>query len=106
MNSNCKHCQEPLPPYALHWSNTVSIAIGYCSFFCLSSALGEERALKALQKYQKETHVIDSKARSLQGEYSGMDKKHFNRGNPGNSGKRDVLRLILEDDLEEVRDRA
>lgn len=105
-NRNCHHCKEPLPLYALHFSNEAAIAKGYCSYFCLSSALGEEKALKALQKHQQRTHESDSPERSPKSEYSGMDEKQFNRGNSANSGISDTLRLILSDDPEEVRDRA
>ena len=106
MNRHCKHCKEPLPPYALHFSNEAAIAKGYCCYFCMVSTLGEEKGLKVLQKYQQKTREIDSQARSPGGEYLRMDKKQPNRGNSGNSGMSDTLRLILEDDPEEVRDRA
>ena len=106
MNNNCKHCKEPLPVRALHFSNETAIAKGYCCYFCMVSVMGETKALRALQRYLKKRVDKPQEARSQGGEYVGMDKNQHNRGNSGNSGKGDVLRLILEDDREEVRDKA
>jgi len=64
MNKHCRHCKEPLPPFALHFSNRVAIDKGYCSYFCLSSALGKEKALRVLQKCQGETHERTQDGRS------------------------------------------
>ena len=106
MNEHCRHCKEPLPTYALHFSNEAGIANGYCSYFFLLSELGDEKALKVVQKYLKKTHEIGSTGRPQRGEYSDIGKRKPNRGNSGKSGISDTLKLILSDDPEEVRDRA
>jgi len=51
-DQRCKLCEEPYPPFALHFSNRAAIEAGYCSYFCMLSDLGKEKALKALQKYR------------------------------------------------------
>jgi len=50
MNETCKLCKEPLPSKALHFSNEVAIAHGYCSWMCMISDLGEKKAMAVLQK--------------------------------------------------------
>ena len=106
MNKNCKHCKEPLPLYALHFSNEAAIAKGYCCYFCMVSIMGETKALRTLQRYLKKRVDKPQEARSQGSEYVRMDENQPNRGNSGNSGMSDTLRLILEDDREEVRDKA
>jgi hypothetical protein len=73
MNKHCKHCKEPLPPFVLHFSNEAAVDRGYCSWFCMLSALGEEKALKALQKYQEKTHENVQDGRSQSGYTIGKD---------------------------------
>ena len=50
MNGTCKLCKEPLPTQALHFSNEVAIAHGYCSWMCMISKLGEKKAMDILQE--------------------------------------------------------
>lgn len=64
MDKHCKLCKEPLPPFALHFSNTVAIEEGYCSYFCMLSALEEEKALKVLQKYPEKMRIRKQEGRS------------------------------------------
>ncbi|MBA7535163.1 hypothetical protein ES705_27416 [subsurface metagenome] len=41
-DKRCKLCEEPLPFYALHFSNKKAISLGYCSFICMLGALGDK----------------------------------------------------------------
>lgn len=50
MNNTCKLCKEPLPLKALHFSNEIAIAHGYCSWMCMVGDLGNEKALAILQE--------------------------------------------------------
>jgi hypothetical protein len=106
MNKKCRHCKEPLPPYALHFSNETAIEIGYCCYFCMSSALGEEKALKALQKYQEKAPESLQERRSQGDLKNRVNEQDQNTGNSRGKGKKSVLELILDDDAEEVGDRA
>lgn len=60
-DKHCKLCQEPLPKLALHFSNQIAIEFGYCSWMCMNSDLGEEKAYAILgnrsrQKMHKSSH--------------------------------------------------
>jgi len=67
MNKHCKHCKESLPPFALHFSNEAAIKKGYCCYFCMLSALGEEKALKVLQECHKKSQERSQERRSPTG---------------------------------------
>lgn len=88
MDKHCKLCKEPLPPFALHFSNTAAIEEGYCCYFCMLSALGEEKALSVLQKYPEKMRTRKQERRSPQGEYLGMGRNHLNKAIPPDSGKK------------------
>jgi len=50
MDETCKLCKEPLPSKALHFSNEVAIAHGYCSWMCMNADLGNDKAMAILQE--------------------------------------------------------
>ena len=50
MIETCKLCTEPIPVKALHFSNEIAIAHGYCSWMCMIGDLGEKRAMILLQQ--------------------------------------------------------
>lgn len=58
VNENlCKLCEEPLPKLTRSFSNYIAIEIGYCSFMCMNSDLGEEKAYSILmQKARQKMH--------------------------------------------------
>jgi hypothetical protein len=93
MDKYCKLCKEPLPPFALHFSNTVAIEEGYCSYFCLVSALGDEKALKVVQKYPEKMRTRKQKGQSPQGEYLDIGRKYPNRENSPDSGKKQASQI-------------
>jgi len=98
MNKHCKHCKEPLPPFALHFSNTIAIDKGYCSYFCMLSALGEEKALKVLQKYHKKPPERSQEGRSQAEDTAGHDREGQDMAIYRGRDKKSVLELILCDD--------
>lgn len=53
-NRHCKLCEEPLPQLALHFSNQIAIEFGYCSWMCMNSDLGEEKAYAILGNRSKQ----------------------------------------------------
>ena len=50
MNDICKLCKEPLPVKALHFSNEIAIAHGYCCWMCMLSNLGFIKAHTILRE--------------------------------------------------------
>lgn len=103
MNKHCKHCKESLPPFTLQFSNEAAVALGYCSWFCLLSALGEEKALRAVQKYREKTHERPQERRSQGGSSNRINKQNQDVAIQGNKRKKSVLELILSDDQEEAK---
>ena len=49
----CRLCGEKLPIKCLHFSNELAVKHGYCSWMCLSSDLGNEKALELLNEEGK-----------------------------------------------------
>ena len=50
----CRLCKEPVPKVALGFSNQVSISCGWCSWICMLSDLGNDRAYAILEDKVKE----------------------------------------------------
>ena len=53
-NKLCRLCKEPLPRIALAFSNKTAIAGGWCSWMCMSSDLGSEKAYQVLSDKTKQ----------------------------------------------------
>lgn len=50
----CRLCKESVPKVALSFSNQASIACGWCSWICMLSDLGNDRAYAILEDKAKE----------------------------------------------------
>lgn len=50
----CRLCKEAIPKLALGFSNQAAIKAGWCSWVCMLSAIGTDRAYAILEDKAKE----------------------------------------------------